>query len=140
MPPIINHNIRTFLKHSFKLITKERSLAAGWPGQEIIKRLVHSASGLFIWAATACRFIREGKRFAAKRLNIILENNSININITEKHFNKIYSIILRNYISPGYLNKEVEELILILKSLLKNIIILLSLLSIQSLSKLLSTT
>jgi len=138
-PPIVDHDIRTFLEHSFELITKERSLAAGWPGQEIIKRLVHSASGLFIWAATACRFIREGKRFAAKRLNIILENSSIDINAAEKHLNEIYSTVLRNCISPGYSNEEAEELVSMLKSLLGSIVTLLSPLSTQSLSKLLST-
>jgi hypothetical protein len=138
-PLIVDHDIRTFLEHSFELIAKERSLAAGWPGQEIIKRLVHSASGLFIWAATACRFIREGKRFAAKRLNIILKNSSIDINAAEKHLNEIYTTVLRNCISSGYLNEEAEELVSMLKSLLGSIVTLLSPLSTQSLSKLLST-
>jgi hypothetical protein len=36
-------------------------------------------SGLFIWAATACRFIREGKRFAVRRLHTILEGSSSGI-------------------------------------------------------------
>jgi hypothetical protein len=36
-------------------------LHSGWPSRQIIKHLVDIAEGLFIWAATACRFIREGK-------------------------------------------------------------------------------
>jgi hypothetical protein len=101
-PPTVNHDIRTFLKHSFQVIAQERSLIAGWPGEDIIDCLVQSASGLFIWAATACRFIREGKRFAAKRLNIILENSSVDTNAAEQHLNKIYTTVLHNCISPEY--------------------------------------
>jgi hypothetical protein len=35
--------------------------------------LVVHASGLFIWAATACRFIHEGEEFAEDGLNEIFE-------------------------------------------------------------------
>ena len=137
-PSIVDQDIRTFLEHGFELIAKERSLAAGWPGQEIIKRLVHSASGLFIWAATACRFIRDGKHFAARRLNVIVENSSVGVNAVEKHLNEIYTTVLRNCISPEYSYEEAEELLSMLKSLLGSIVTLLSPLSTQSLSKLLS--
>jgi hypothetical protein len=139
-PSIVNQDIHTFLEHSFKLIARERALAPGWPGQEIVKRLVHSADGLFIWAAITCRFIREGKRFAAKRLDIILENSSIEINAAEKHLDDIYSTVLRNCIAPGYSVDEAEELRSMLKSLLGSIVTLFSPLSAQSLSTLMSTT
>jgi hypothetical protein len=138
-PSIVDHDIRTFLEHTFKLIAQERSLVTGWPGEDIIQCLVQSANGLFIWAATACRFIREGKRFAAKRLNIILENSSIDINVAEKHLNEIYTTVLRNCISAEYSDGEIQELRSMLKSLLGSIVTLLSPLSTQSLSKLLST-
>jgi hypothetical protein len=136
-PSIVDQDIRIFLEHSFELIVQERSLTAGWPGQEIIKCLVHSASGLFIWAATACRFIREGKHFASKRLSVILENSSVGVNAAEKHLNEIYTTVLRNCISTEYSDEEAEELLSMLKSLLGSIVTLLSPLSTQSLSKLL---
>ena len=138
-PSIVDHDIRTFLEHTFQLIARERSLVAGWPGEDTINCLVQSASGLFIWAATACRFIREGKRFVAKRLNIILENSSIDSNGAEQHLNEIYTTVLRNCISPKYSAGEIQELRSMLKSLLGSIVTLLSPLSTQSLSKLLST-
>ncbi|MCJ1313571.1 hypothetical protein MMC25_007250 [Agyrium rufum] len=138
-PSIVDEDIRTFLNHGFKLIAQERSLVTGWPGQEIIKHLVYSASGLFIWAATAYRFIREGKRFVKKRLSIILENSSVSVNAAENHLDEIYITVLRNCISPEYSYEEVEELLLILKNLLGSIVTLVSPLSTQSLSKLLNT-
>jgi hypothetical protein len=139
-PSIINHDISIFLQYSLNVMAGERSLGTGWPGEQIVKRLVHNASGLFIWAATACRFIREGKRFTAKRLDMILESSSTTINAPEKHLNEIYLTVLRHSISPDYTAEEAEELRYILKSLLGSIVTLFSPLSTQSLSKLVNAS
>jgi NACHT domain len=137
---IVDHDIRVFLEHNLKLIAQaQHFLRSDWPGEPVLQRLIQSASGLFIWAATACRFIREGKRFATRRLNMILEQSTKTINEPEKHLNKIYITVLRNCISPEYSDEEAEEQRFTLKSLLGSIVTLLSPLSIQSLSKLLST-
>jgi hypothetical protein len=139
-PSIVNHDISIFLQHNLNFIAGERSLGAGWPDEQIVKRLVYNANGLFIWAATACRFIREGKRFAAKRLDMILESSSTAINAPEKHLNEIYLTVLRHSISLNYTAKEAEELRCILKSLLGSIVTLFSPLSTQSLSKLVNAS
>jgi NACHT domain len=138
-PSIVDYDICIFLKHNLNLIAQERSLAAGWPGEQIIKRLIQSASGLFIWAATACRFIREGKQFAVRRLDTILKHSSTTINAPEEHLDKIYLTVLRHCISPDFANEEAEELRSMLRRLLGSIVTLLSPLSTQSLSRLLST-
>lgn len=65
-PSIIDHDITVYLEHSFKLISQERSLDDGWPGKENIKCLILKASGLFILAATAWRFVREGNNLRLK--------------------------------------------------------------------------
>jgi hypothetical protein len=137
---IVNHDISICLRYNLNLIASARSLGAGWPGEPIIERLVNKASGLFIWAATACRFIREGKRFATKRLDMILESSSTTINMPEKHLNEIYLTVLRHSISPDYTAEEAEELRYMLKSLLGSIVTLFSPLSIQSLCKLVNTS
>ncbi|KAH9203354.1 hypothetical protein DL95DRAFT_472452 [Leptodontidium sp. 2 PMI_412] len=139
-PLIVNQDISTFLQYNLNFIAAERSLGASWPGEQIIKRLVQNASGLFIWAATACRFIREGKRFAAKRLDMILENNSTVIHAAEKHLSEIYLTVLRHSISPDYTTEEAQEQRYKLKCLLGSIVTLFSPLSTQSLSKLINTS
>jgi hypothetical protein len=63
-PCDVNHDISLFLAHKLALIGNEHSFKAGWLGAETIQRLVQSASSLFIWAVTACRFIRAGRNFA----------------------------------------------------------------------------
>ncbi|KAF1983490.1 hypothetical protein K402DRAFT_162769 [Aulographum hederae CBS 113979] len=138
-PSTVDQDIYIFLEFNFEFIAQERSLPASWPGEETIQRLVRSANGLFIWAATACRFIRDGKLFAAERLHTLLENSSVGNNAAEKHLNEIYITVLRSCIFAGYLEEEVERLRSMLRSLLGSIVTLLSPLSTQSLSKLLHT-
>jgi hypothetical protein len=72
-PTIINHDISVFLEYNLGTIRQEWSLGANWPGEVVLRQLVYKSSGLFIWAATACRFINEGEEFAEDRLDEILE-------------------------------------------------------------------
>jgi len=103
----------------------------------VLRQLVLYACGLFIWAATACRFIREGKRFARKRLDTILKGSSSAITALKKHLNQIYLAVLKNSISSGYLDEEKQEVYDMLKHTLGSIVVLLSPLSTPSLSRLL---
>jgi len=137
---IADHDISIFLEYNLKVIRQERALDAGWPGEEVIKRLVQSASGLCIWAATACRLICEGKQFAAKRLAMILEGKSTSVIAPEKHLNEIYITVLNYSMSTNYTDKEREELYSMLRHILGCIVILFSPLSADSLSTLLYAT
>jgi hypothetical protein len=100
--------------------------------------MVQTASGLFIWAATACRFIHEGQRFAAKRLDMILRGSGGSTVIApEKHLDEIYTTVLTNSISPEYTDEEKEEACHMLRQILGSIAVLSSPLSISSLTRLL---
>jgi hypothetical protein len=103
----------------------------------VLRQLVLYACGLFIWAATACRFIREGKRFARKRLDTILKGSSSAITAPEKHLNEIYLAVLKHSITSEYSDEEKEEVCDMLKHTLGSIVVLLSPLSTSSLSRLL---
>ncbi|KAH0558666.1 hypothetical protein GP486_004684 [Trichoglossum hirsutum] len=140
LPSIVDHDISIFLAHNLRLIGQERSLDASWPGEEVIRYLVQLASGLFIWAATTCRFIREGKRFVAKRLDTILNSSGIAATAPEKHLNEIYITVLRHSVSEEYTDEEKEELYYMLRQILGSIAVLFSPLSIYSLSTLLRVT
>jgi hypothetical protein len=107
------------------------------PEERVIEQLVRKTSGLFIWAATACRFVHEGKRFTAKRLVMILESSSTGVTAPERHLNEVYITVLKHSISPDYTNEEKEESCRILRYSLGSIVVLLSPLSSHSLSRLL---
>jgi hypothetical protein len=136
-PSIVDRDIYIFLEYNLRLIGQERSLDNAWPGEEAIGYLVQIASGLFIWAATACRFIREGRRFTAKRLETILDGSGGAVTAPEKHLDEIYSTVLEHSIAPEYTKKEKEELYCMLRQILGTAAVLFSPLSVYSLSGLL---
>jgi hypothetical protein len=133
---IVDCDITLFLEHNLQLIAQERCLCAGWPGAETVVQLVQSAGGLFIWAATACRFIQEGKRFAANRLEAILCNRDTTSVAPERHLNEIYTTVLKNSIQD-YTDEEKEEQCSALRYIVGSIAVLFSPLSVQSLDQLL---
>jgi hypothetical protein len=137
-PVIVNHDISIFLEYNLEAIRQERPLEAGWPGEQVIRRLVQNASGLFIWAATACRFIREGKKkqVIKDRLSSVLQSNG-SVTEPEKHLNEIYITVLRHSTPTKFSGKEEEEFYNKLRYMLGSIVVLLSPLSTHSLSTLL---
>ncbi|RFU31129.1 hypothetical protein B7463_g5199, partial [Scytalidium lignicola] len=134
---VVNHDIFIFLEYNLGAIRQECALGADWPGKAVLSQLVLYTCGLFIWAATACRFIREGKRFARRRLDIILKGSSSTATAPEKHLNEIYLAVLKHSISSEYSDEEKEEACDMLKHTLGSIVVLLSPLSPSSLSTLL---
>jgi hypothetical protein len=136
-PSIVDQDITIYMEHNLRLIRQKHSLDVGWPGEEAIRCLVQNASSLFIWAATACRFIREGKQFAKRRLALILESSTHASTAPEKHLHEIYITVLKQSVSSDYSSEEREELYGMLRYILGSAVILLSPLSPYSLSKLL---
>jgi NACHT domain len=124
---IINHDITVYFQQELKDI----ELSA-----EIIACLTEKACGLFIWAATACRFIRNGKRVASKRLSLILEGGKSERN-PEKELDQIYKKVLSDSISGDYDEDEKEELFDLFRTIVRAIVALSSPLSAGALARLL---
>jgi hypothetical protein len=156
-PPLVDHDIAIFLKENLRQIREEFSLGAGWPGDEAIENLVRSASGLFIWAATACRFILEGRRFAAERLSVILKDNPVDDSaadsssndsstdssvikdsavMPEEQLNRIYTTVLENSVR-NYTKPEQKKWYKLLRENIGVVILVFSPLSAFSLASLL---
>ncbi|KAL6230308.1 hypothetical protein BDW75DRAFT_74574 [Aspergillus navahoensis] len=70
--PTIEHDIRIYLKEELINIRIDRSLPNDWPGVKELEELVQLAVPLFIFAATACRFVKEGAH-PRKRLRRFLD-------------------------------------------------------------------
>ncbi len=155
-PSIVDHDIGLFLKHHFRLIAKECYLADDWPGAEAIGLLVQSACGLFIWAATACRFIQEGGQFVAQRLRAVLKDSSYadsnspkdssssEDSCTDEHFeilpeqrlDSIYLTVLKSPVRR-YRKQERKRWYTLIREALGAIVLLQSPLSASSLARLL---
>ena len=137
-PSIIEHDISIFLEYNLRVIGKEHTQDADWPGAEVIKTLVHKASGLFIWAATACRFIREGL-FAEERLRTLLQGGASTIATPEEQLSEIYITVLQNSVQPAFSQHEKNGFCGMLRCILGSIVALSSPLPVNSLSRLLVT-
>ncbi|KAF7348840.1 WD40 repeat-like protein [Mycena venus] len=83
------HNIVVYIQERMENIRHfKRSLEPEWLGQPVIETLAEYSGGLFIWASTACKFIRS---FDPKeRLAIILTSGVAN------NLDELYNIALQN--------------------------------------------
>jgi hypothetical protein len=131
---VINHDISVFLSYKLQVIGRENYFPDNWLGVDIIADLVQKANGLFIWAATACRFI--GGPFAKEQIGMILAGE-IDAESPDGHLNHLYTSVLQSSIPQKYSEKLKQELYSLLRNILGSIAILLSPLSINSLSRIL---
>jgi hypothetical protein len=69
----IGHDLELFLEHELGEIREQRSMPPDWPGKDQIQALVEMAIPLFIFAATACRYIGDKRDNPKKRLDIVLQ-------------------------------------------------------------------
>lgn len=134
---IIDRDISIFLEHNFKNFRQGRPLAPSWPGKQAIVHLVCKSGGLFIWAATAYRFISQGGPLIEKRLSKILQGDA-SATKPEKQLNEIYNTVLKSSIGLADDEEEREDLYGLLRGTLGAIVILFSPLSVVSLAQLLN--
>lgn len=90
-------DISTFLMLNLKRIrTKHPSLRrrSHWPGNEELEKLESRASGLFIWASTACKFI--DKHPPDRRLEQIIRGSSATVAEAEHSLDALYRTALES--------------------------------------------
>ena len=69
-PPLINDDIRLFLKHELSELARRRRLN-GWPSDEDLDILCHRASGLFVYAVASVKFLDNKVQLPKRRLEVI---------------------------------------------------------------------
>ena len=132
---IVDYDISIFYRHELQIAWKKCDL----PEQQTIGLLVKKAGGLFIWAATACRFINDGKRFTGRRLSLILQGDTT-VMPPEKKLDEIYITILTHSVSGSFDEYEREELYRLFKEIVGSIVVLIDPLSAVNLANLLGKT
>jgi hypothetical protein len=66
-PPLVVHDIAAHFCHKFRQIGITFFRNSDWPGADMVDLLVKQACGLFLWAATAYHFVKNGGIFANDR-------------------------------------------------------------------------
>jgi hypothetical protein len=134
---VSDRDIKVYLQHYLSKIAMERRLELCWPGEQTLMTMVHHAQGLFIWAATACKFIQDGKRFAEKRLQTLLDRSTSTGSEPQRYLDAIYTTVLRTSVPETYSEEEQKEAYDYLRLILGSIVILFTALSVEALSNLL---
>tara|TARA_R110002003_G_scaffold31_5_gene1887 strand:+ start:7912 stop:9360 length:1449 start_codon:yes stop_codon:yes gene_type:complete len=73
-PSVVKNDIEVFIWHELALIRDQRSLPEDWPTSDQVRKLADLATPLFIFAATACRYIGETKHNPQRRLELMLRH------------------------------------------------------------------
>ncbi|KAL9596441.1 MAG: hypothetical protein Q9219_005791 [cf. Caloplaca sp. 3 TL-2023] len=102
---VVDADIRAYLEHEMEEVRHEFRISADWPKQEDLSTLCQKAGGLFIFAATACRYVG-GSSHAnpQKRLKEICSSATTN-NLMTHELDHMYTMVLRNSI-VGALTEE----------------------------------
>ncbi|USP76690.1 uncharacterized protein yc1106_03964 [Curvularia clavata] len=136
IPPLaVNQDIDLFLRHEFECYRQGEGIEEDWPKAKAIDGLVQKASGLFIWAATAFRFICEGTDVDG-RLHMLLEGGR-HKSSPEAHLDSIYTTVLQASVPENYSAQERKKYYKDLRTLLGGMVTLLSPLSADALFKVL---
>ncbi|TGZ76394.1 hypothetical protein EX30DRAFT_289413, partial [Ascodesmis nigricans] len=124
---IIDHDIAVYFREELKDLELD--------SQDLI-HLVEKAGGLFIWAATACRFIKGAPLLMRKRLSLLLRDRNVQQN-PEEELDKIYTRILSDSIKGTYEQDEYEYVFTLFRRIVGTIILLFNPLAMNDLSRLL---
>lgn len=117
--PAINQAVSIFFRHELNaFISFEK-----WPSELDIAYLVEQAGGSFIWAATACRFIKGGRSLARRRLSFILAGGS-RIRGVEGNLEEVYTTILVHSIKGDDDEQETGKLLEMFREIVGSILIL----------------
>ena len=104
---IIQRDISVFLRHELDIIRRESENyhPEEWPGENKIQLLCQKASGLFIYASTACHFIGDRSWDPDNSLSIILNDDYVGQSVTG-NLDDMYTKILMHAAIPGGRDKE----------------------------------
>ncbi|KAJ9654373.1 hypothetical protein H2201_009008 [Coniosporium apollinis] len=136
-PPIVSHDISVFFQHRLAGVKAERGWSTPWPGDQTIEQLVEKAAGLFIYAATTCRFIQDKKYNPKDRLALILKGGAAGQSST-KQLDGIYTQVLRHSIIEGCDMSEHKELLGRFTKIVGSIVTMFDVMAVKCLSKLLA--
>lgn len=135
------NDITRFLTHELAAIQQKNQIAEDWPGQANFQKLLIKADGLFIYAATACRFL-DGPNLTRSRLDLRLRmifDNKVTGDSPQKNLDAIYTSILQFSVLGDAIEEEKAEIASLFKQVVGSIVVLFEPLSPQCLSALVGT-
>ncbi|OJJ45133.1 hypothetical protein ASPZODRAFT_70729 [Penicilliopsis zonata CBS 506.65] len=137
----VKDDITLFLEHELSQIGRRYVLSDAWPGEEKTKRLALKSDGLFIYAATVCRFLGEQRSLTKARLQSRMEmifDDRVSKGLPQQSLDTIYRNILQHSLfDEAVLDDEKEDTYDMFRCVVGAIVILLEPLSVTALANLL---
>ncbi|KAI4646637.1 hypothetical protein J4E93_004859 [Alternaria ventricosa] len=135
---LVNRDLMLFFEENFTHIRKERGLSFDWPARKTIERLVEISYGLFIWASTACRYIRAARilTLVKKRISKLIHGDRGGLG-PEQQLDQIYTTVLRDAVPEDCDDDEKQEFCEELREVLGSVVLLFFPLPMNSLAALL---
>jgi hypothetical protein len=135
---ITQQDIANFLSHELEEIRKEYSIGQGWPSTNSIRLLAQKSNGLFIYAATACRFLRSSKVSTPDDQLDLLFQGSSDSRSPDGAVNEIYLQVLTHTLVGDSSDQERDKITERFKAVVGPIVTLFDALSYTSLVKLIN--
>lgn len=131
----VQHDISVFLRDELGKIRKAHNFSTDWPGEKDVKLLVQKSHCLFIYAATACRFIDDRNWNPKKQLSLILKD--VPGTSSTANLDNMYLQMLRHAINGSHDEKTRYELGNRFRQIIGPVIVSFDVLSISELERLL---
>ncbi|KAL6811264.1 hypothetical protein GGI42DRAFT_340009 [Trichoderma sp. SZMC 28013] len=106
---IVDGDLRIYYQHHLSQLSQRYMWNQHIILDDVIQLLVEKTHGLFIYAATACRFIKEGGRNSEKRM-LNLSASGSSTSEAEKELDNIYTTVLESSFRAELSSKEAVEL------------------------------
>lgn len=130
---VVDGDIKVFFNHELRVIQRDFYLPASWIADVDLDTLVQQAGGLFIFAATACRYIGGSSHAKPQeRLKQICSAAATNMLMTEE-LDHMYAMILQSSITGKYTDEERESIRVQFHYIVGSIVLLLNPLSVAHL-------
>jgi len=132
----VNADISTFFLQKLSPLKAKHGLRTPWPDEQTVEQLVERAAGLFIYAATTLRFIRDGINSPEEQLSLVLTATKSSLSATE-HLDGIYTILLQHSVlgSRGY--QECKQLAGRFREIVGSIVVMFNTMPARNLAQLL---
>jgi hypothetical protein len=134
---IIDQDIEKFVRHELFQIKTGRVLPGSWPGEDKIQIITTRADGLFIYAATVCRYVNSPRQVSpSMRLEQVCQGRATKHKSTDM-LDEMYLMILKGSMSDDFSAQEAQEVTLRLRQVVGSVILLFENLSAKELARML---
>jgi hypothetical protein len=135
---IVNQDLELFYRDQLSHIKATMSSEEDIISERMVGKLVERSNGLFIHAATVCKFVHEGGWLAVERLNYLVETQKSDS--AELELDKMYTVVLEYSfasVTERLTPDEVEKVHQLFQRVIGAIIVMFDTMSSESLARLL---